>query len=81
MLALRHIGAAAIEVAFVLATAAIDSADARRGGGERAEARLGYWSGHGNSPTWGRNSTGVCNQLLVRGRTSPAHTELSSSAK
>ena len=33
MLALRHIGAAAIAVAFVLATAAIDSAEARRGGG------------------------------------------------
>ena len=33
MLALKHIGAAAIAVAFVLATAAIDSADARRGGG------------------------------------------------
>ena len=33
MLALRHIGAAALAVAFVLATVAIDSAEARRGGG------------------------------------------------
>ena len=33
MLTLRHIGAAAIAVAFVLATAAIDNAEARRGGG------------------------------------------------
>ena len=33
MLALRHIGAAASAVVFVLATAAIDSAEARRGGG------------------------------------------------
>ena len=33
MLALRHIGAAAIAVAFALAAAAIDSAEARRGGG------------------------------------------------
>ena len=47
MLALRHIGAAAIAVAFVLATAAIDSADARRGGGGGGGMRGGGGFGGG----------------------------------
>ena len=44
MLALRHIGAAAIAVAFVLATA-VDSADARRGGGGGGMRAGGFGGG------------------------------------
>ena len=47
MLALRHIGAAALAVAFVLATAAIDSAEARRGGGGGGGMRGGGYAGGG----------------------------------
>ena len=47
MLALRHVGVAAIAVAFVLATAAIDSADARRGGGGGMRGGGGFSGGGG----------------------------------
>lgn len=47
MLSLKHICTAAIAVVFVLATAAIDSADARRGGGGGGGMRGGGGFGGG----------------------------------
>ena len=68
MLALRHIGAAAIAVGFVLATAAIDSADARRGGGGGGGMRGGGGFGGGGGMRAGSIGGGG-----FAGRAHPSH--------
>ena len=67
MLALRHMGAAAIAVAFVLATA-VDSADARRGGGGGMRAS-GFSGGGVRAGSIGGGGRGFANVGVGR----PSH--------
>ena len=69
MLALRHIGAAAIAVAFVFATAAIDSAEARRGGGGGGGMR----GGGGFSGGGGMRGGSIGGGSGFAGRAHPSH--------
>ena len=74
MLALRHIGAAAIAVAFVLATAAIDSAEARRGGGGGGGMRGGGgFSGGGGGWGGGMRAGSIGGGSGFAGRAHPSH--------
>jgi hypothetical protein len=68
MLALRHIGAAAIAIAFVLATAAIDSAEARRSGGGG-----GMRGGGGFSAGGGMRAGSIGGGSGFAGKAHPSH--------